>query len=224
MLLLRRSLALCFFLVVFLVLCQSSSFAQSAPTAVQPTQPEQPQAPMPAVSALADPAKYVAQQFGPSFKVNPKFPPMFGDLDGDGNEDVVLFANSATPLLGQEQFEFKVEDPYDAYFGSGDPAITSEFNLHMDGSSDIVIVLGWRLPPQPVRKSNKAKRVSKFVLINTPFRSCSMTSFRLKKKDIQAIETVDRTNLHSIVFWDGKRWRWNAQGIGEEGPFQADQK
>lgn len=133
---------------------------------------------------------------------------MFGDLDGDGNEDVVLVATSSTPLLSEEQFSFKVEDPYDSYFGTGNPKITSQFTLHFDGSSRcILIVFGWRLPP------SKSRRISKFVLINTPFASVNIVNLRLKKKNIQAIEAIDRTTLHALVFFDGKHWHWSAQGM-----------
>jgi hypothetical protein len=170
---------------------------------------------MAAASPLADPAAYVLQQFGPSFKVVSKLPPLFGDLNGDDAEDVVLFATSPTPLLSREQFNFKVEDPYDAYFGTGDVSITAQFTLHFDSSaSDMLIVFGWR-QPAPVHKT---KRASKFVLINTPFVTASLVDLRLKKKNIKAIQAVDRTTLHSLVFWDGKKWRWSAQGMGSDEP------
>jgi hypothetical protein len=164
-----------------------------------------------AAPPLADPAAYAARQFGPSFTVDPKVPPLFADLDGDGDEDLVLVATSPTPLLSQELFHFKAEDPYDAYFGTGDVKITSTFTLHFDGSGrQILIVFGWRLPPE-----HNAKRTTKFVLINTPFETISIAiaKMRIKKKDIQAMETVDRTSTHALVFWDGKRWRWSAQGL-----------
>jgi hypothetical protein len=165
-------------------------------------------APPPAAPPIANPAAYVASQFGSSFKLDPNVPPMFGDLDGDGNEDLVLVGTSSTPLMSQELFSFKVEDPYDAYFGTGNPKITSQFTLHFDGSSRcFLIVFGWRLP------STKSKRVSKFVLINTPFESASLVKLRLKKKNIQAIDAVDRTTLHALLFWDGRRWHWSAQGM-----------
>ncbi len=208
---LRRSFALCF----FLVLCLPPALAQSAQGPESSAQPQQPEGPTPAESPLPDPAAYVLQQFGSSYKLAPSLPPLFGDLDGDGAEDVVLFATSATPLLSREQFNFKVEDPYDAYFGTDDVSITSQFTLHFDSSaSDILIVFGWR-QPAPVHNT---KRFSKFVLINTPFVTASLVDLRLKKKNIKAIEAVDRTTLHSLVFWDGKHWRWNAQGLGSEEP------
>lgn len=154
-------------------------------------------------------AAYLSSQFGASFTLDPSIAPMFGDLDGDGREDLVLVGTSSTPLLSQAEFNFKVEDPYDSYFGTGDPRITSQFTLHFDGSSRcILIVFNWRQPPPA-----KLKLPMKFVLINTPFDSVKIVNFRLKKKSMQAIESVDRTSLHSLLFWDGKHWRWSAQGM-----------
>lgn len=175
------------------------------PASPVPAQSAQP----PTASSLADPAVYAASQFGPSFKLDPKILPMFGDLDGDGNEDLVMVGTSSTPLLSQELFSFKVKDPYDGYFGTGDPRITSQFALHFDGSSRcFLIVFGWRLPPP-----TNSKLIYKFVLINTPFETASLVNLRLKKKNIQAIDVVDRTTLHALLFWDGKRWHWSAQGM-----------
>ncbi len=173
-------------------------------------------APPPAASPLGDASAYLARQFGPTFKLDAKVPPMFGDFDGDGNEDVVLIGTSGAPLQSQEEFGFKVADPYDAYYGTGDPHITSQFALHFDGSArDILIVFGWRLP-QPTR----SKRITKFVLINTPFESASIVNLRLKKKNLQAIEAIDRTTLHSLIFWDGRRWHWSAQGMDGDESFK----
>jgi hypothetical protein len=181
-------------LAVFLLL--------ASPLLAQPTPPA-------TASPIGDPQAYVARQFGASFKLDPTIPPMFGDLDGDGNQDLVLVATSSEPLLSQKEFGFKVEDPYDAYYGTGDPRITSQFTLHFDGSSRcFLIVFGWRLPP-----SKPNSKPSKFVLINTPFESAGTVNLRLKKKNVQAIEAIDRTTLHALIFWDGKRWHWSAQGM-----------
>lgn len=174
-----------------------------------------------AVKAIPDPAAFVAQQFGSSFTVDPTIPPLFGDLDGDGNEDVVLVATSLTPLLSQDEFHFKVEDPYDGYFGTGDVKVTSSFNLHFDGSGhDILIVFSWR---QPIVQDPKqeAKHPTKFVLINTPFQTLSINAakMRLKKISVQPMETVDHTSLHSLIFWNGKHWRWSGQEMDGDEPL-----
>jgi hypothetical protein len=185
-------------LVICLFLC-SPLLAQSAPP--------------PKATPPPDLAAYVVSQFGSAFTLDPTIPPMFGDLDGDGNEDLILVGQSGAPLQSKEQLHFSVEDPYDAYFGTGDTRITSMFTLHFDGSARcILVVFGWRLPPES-RPKAKAKIVSKFVLINTPFETIKIVDLRLKKKNLQAIETVDRDTLHALVFWDGKRWHWRAEGM-----------
>ncbi len=194
-----------------LLRCLTACVLLSLPIQAQP-------ASSPVASQLADPAAYVERQFGTTFQLDPTIPPMFGDLDGDGNEDLVLVGTSSAPLMSQQQFRFKVEDPYDSYYGTGDPKITTQFALHFDGSSRcLLVVLGWRLPPDTKSKA----RIAKYVLINTPFESVSIVNLRLKKKNIQAVETLDRTSLHALVFWDGRRWRWSAQGMdGDDSLFK----
>jgi hypothetical protein len=195
-----RRFAVCL-LLALLVLASSPLLAQTVP--------------QPQVSPLGDPAAYLERQFGPTFKLDATVAPMFGDLDGDGAEDVVMVATSSAPLQSQEQFGFKVADPYDAYYGTGNVRITSQFTLHFDGSSRcILIVFNWRSP------SANSKRPTKFVLINTPFESTSIVHLRLKKKNLHAIEAVDRTTLHSLIFWDGKHWHWSAQGMEGDDSFR----
>jgi hypothetical protein len=173
--------------------------------------------PQPAAAPIPDMVAYAASQFGPTFTLDPTIKPMFGDLDGDGNEDLILVGRSDAPLASKDQFDFKVEDPYDAYYGTGETRITSSFSLHFDGSARcILVVFGWRMPPHTKLKP-KSKLASKYVLINTPFETVSIVNLRLKQKHVQAIEAVDRDTLHALIFWDGKRWLWRAQGMeGDE--------
>jgi hypothetical protein len=45
-------------------------------------------------------------------------------------------------------------------------------------------------------------------------------NLRLKKKNLQAIEAIDRSTLHSLIFWDGRRWHWSAQGMEGDDSFK----
>src|ERR1700681_1206477 len=75
-------------------------------------------------------AALVKQQFGPTFKLPPKFPtPLItGDFDGDGVEDVAIVADSKEPIPDSYAFKYELADPYGAYFGFGNPAISATFN------------------------------------------------------------------------------------------------
>ena len=162
---------------------------------------------------------WLARQFGPSFKLDPKISQMTGDFFGDGHEALAVVATSKTPLLAADEFHFKVADPYDGYFGTGSVKITSTFTLHFDGSARcLLIVNDWRHLASPKSAKDKAKDEQKYVLINTPFETVAAVNLTLKKKKrMQALETVDYTSRHSLVFFDGRRWRWSAQGMeGDE--------
>ena len=46
---------------------------------------------------------------------------MFGDLDGDGVEDVVIAARCKNPMLDEAEHNYTVMDPYNDFYGYGDP-------------------------------------------------------------------------------------------------------
>lgn len=176
--------------------------------AQNPPQPA-PTTPVP----LADPAAYIAREFGPDFKYDPRVAPMVGDLDGDGRQDLVLVARAKKPLAGREKYHYEVDDPYDSYFGNGDVRQTSQFTLHFDGSErQLLIVFAWR-DAETQRKLHPAK----CVLINTPFDRAQFLTIRLQRKPQGAISLVEHSTLHTIVFLKGHKWHWQAQGMaGDE--------
>ena len=103
----------------------------------------------------------VDEQFGPGFKLDPKFEPQKGDFDGDGEEDIALVATGGKPLGGESGYDYKVEDPYNGYFGWGNPKVTSQFGSADGGPARRVLIIhSWQKP------TPKAK----FVLINLPLR------------------------------------------------------
>lgn len=132
-----------------------------------------------------------------------------GDLDGDGTEDAVIIAKAGgNPLGGQQQHGYKVVDPFDSYFGFGDPRITRQF-----GSSDpdrdyaLLVIHNWRA----------ATPKAKFVIINLPFDRLWLQPSTLKKKTRTAIMTEEAGLMQSTVYWDGKRYRY-VPGTGEAEP------
>jgi hypothetical protein len=158
-----------------------------------------------ASSGCAEAAESIVRQFGPEFKVVTQFPPLFGDLDGDGQEDAVAVATGSA-LGGQAEFHYKVVDPYNAYFGWGDPELTSTFeSLHPGPKRHILVVHSW--------KAEKPK--AKFVIINLPFEHISLARAMVKKKTVWAISAEESSSLVSLTYWDGKRYRWRATSMGE---------
>ncbi len=202
-----------FFAVLLLTIMTS---AQSQPAAAASSQ----RAGI-SVEIPADVAKIVAQQFGAKFKivdkapgpvlkmskddeVPPWTPLLIADLDGDGVADAVIVVRCKNPLLDAMQFNYKVADPYDAYFGYGDPKVTLQFGA-LDPDRNLFLLIIHGAGPEGWRA---AAPKAKFVIINTPFDRLSVSRFMLKKKLVSAINAEESGALTSAVFWDGKRYRW----------------
>src|ERR1700724_954166 len=91
---------------------------------------QQPPAAAPAPSPGVELAAVVKQQFGPTFSLPQGYatPMITADFDGDGVEDVAIVADSKEPLPDSYSFKYTVADPYNSYFGMGNPAVTANFN------------------------------------------------------------------------------------------------
>lgn len=158
------------------------------------------QSPAPSLDAQ----QVCTREFGDAFKLDPKFPPMLADLDGDGQEDVVLVATGKKPLAGELDHHYRVIDPYDAYFGFGDPKITVQFAAtNALEARYLLVVHNWRAPK------------AKFVIINLPFENLSLIRVTHKKKVTAAIHVEETGGLDADVYWDGKKYRWAPSSMGE---------
>jgi hypothetical protein len=173
-----------------------------------------PQASQPAVSSApnddaAQVAAIVKQQFGATFKLPAKFPtPLItADFDGDGVEDVAIVASSKEPLPDSFAFKYEVADPYNAFFGFGDPKITSSMSNDPDHTHHLLVIFGsgkeaWRA----------ATPKAKFVLINVPFDSLEVGRMLISKKKppIFVIKALETQVMSSAVWWDAKKkkWKW----------------
>jgi hypothetical protein len=152
----------------------------------------------------------IKQQFGPTFTATTKMPRVIltADFDGDGVEDVVIAADSEDPMPDSFQYKYQVSDPYNAFFGFGDPQHTSSM-AHFDPghTHDLLIIFGagpdaWR----------SATPKAKFVLINVPFDTFEVGRLLIKKNKppIFVIKVLEARLMESNVFYDikKKRWRW----------------
>ena len=174
-------------------------------------------------AAPADLAALVEKQFGPDFQIvtespiakitgaalldrtPPKWKPLFtADLDGDGVEDAIIVARNNNATIGAAAYGYKVYDAYNDHFGYGNPQVTASFNGNDPIHNMLLLVIhgsgaqAWR--------SEKPK--AKFVLINVPFEQVSVTRNMFKKKTIDAIRVEESDTISSVLFFDGKKYRY----------------
>lgn len=149
--------------------------------------------------STADLQSMVDTQFGVGFKIDTTFVPQTGDFDGDGEQDIAIVAIGGKPLGGESGYNYRVEDPYNGYFGWGDPKVTSQFGS-VDGgpARRILIIHSWQKP------TPKAK----FVLINVPFAKWDISKKMLKKRVISILEIQEFTGMGAMLVFDGKKYRW----------------
>ena len=177
----------------------------------------------------ADLSALVKTQFGPGFEIvtqsplskiggakvipdetsnEPWNPLLIGDFDGDGVEDVAIIARNKNALIGSDAYGYKVTDPYNEHFGYGTVSVTMDFNSQDPVHNlDLLIIHGvgkegWR--------ADKPK--AKYVIINIPFELASVARATLKKKVIDAIRVEESDTMSSLVFWDGKKYRYSPGG------------
>jgi hypothetical protein len=131
-------------------------------------------------------------------------PLLIGDFDGDGVEDAVIIARNKNALIESDAYNYKVSDPYDEHFGYGTASVTMDFNAHDPVHNlDLLIIHGsgkegWR--------AEKPK--AKYVIINVPFELASVARATLKKKAVDAIRVEESDTISSLIFWDGKKYRY----------------
>ena len=155
---------------------------------------------------------FVQQQFGAEFTWLPDVGAVFGDLDGDGIEDIAIAARCKNPMVDQAEHNYTVIDPYNAFFGYGNPSITTTFSAGDPADRGLVVLIingsgpdGWRA----------AKPKAKFVVVNLPFKQISVKKLQVsKKKTVEAIYVQETGELgeSSAVFFDGKKFRYVPMG------------
>jgi hypothetical protein len=154
---------------------------------------------------------YVQRQFGKEFTIIPEIEPMYGDLDGDGVEDVVIAAHCKNPLPEQAEHNFTVVDPYYEFYGFGDPKVTTTFSEADPALRGLMVLIVRGSGPDAWRSATPK---AKFVLVHVPFRSITVKKMKLRKKMIEAIyvEEAGETQESSAVYFDGRTFRYVPMG------------
>jgi hypothetical protein len=198
--------------VTGLLLVSGTSFDLAAQSKKQPPPPPaHAKSPSPAVTD-----DYVHKQFGDNCSVLAGPPQFVGDMDGDGVDDLVIAARCKNPMADRDEYGFLVADPYDSFMGFGDVKVTSTFASDSPERRGICLLIvhgegaaAWRV------ETPKAK----FLLINLPFKTLTVKRLALKKKTVLGVymeEKGEGEDMSSVVFWDGKKYRYQPLGSSLE--------
>ncbi len=158
----------------------------------------------------------IHKQFGDNCSLLAGPPQFVADLDDDGIDDLVVAAKCKNPMADKDEYSFVVADPYDTSLGYSDVKVTSTFASDAPERRGISLLIihgtekdAWRA------ETPKAK----FLLINLPFKTLTVKRLALKKKTILGIymeETGEGEDTSSVVFWDGKKYRYQQLGSALE--------
>ena len=129
-----------------------------------------------------------------------------------GFDDLVVAAKCKNPMADKDEYSFVVADPYDSFLGYSDVKVTSTFASDEPDRRGICLLVihgtekeGWRAETPK----------GKFVLINLPFKTLTVKKFALKKKTVLGIymeEKGEGEDTSSVVYWDGKKYRYENLG------------
>jgi hypothetical protein len=196
-------------LILMLVAFASpASFATKKPL---PPPPAPAKSPTPAVTD-----EYIHKEFGENCFLLGGPPQFVGDLDGDGIDDLVVAARCKNPMIDQAEYGFRVIDPYDSFLGFGDVKITSSFASDEPERKGVCLLVVHGVGPEAWR-SDKPK--PKFLMINLPFKTLAVKKLALKKRTVLGVfmeEQGEGEQTSSVVFWDGKKYRYQIVGSNFE--------
>src|SRR5580698_10324747 len=187
--------------------------AGSAPLAADSKKKQSPPPPAHAktpVPAVTD--EYVHKEFGDNCSLLPGPPQFVADMDGDGVDDLIIAGRCKNPMADQAEYGFRVADPYDSFLGFGDVKVTSTFASDEPERKGVSLLIVHGVGPDAWR-SDKPK--SKFVLINLPFKTLTVKRLAVKKKTVLGVymeEKGEGEATASVVFWDGKKYRYQVLG------------
>jgi hypothetical protein len=191
-------------LPVLALLVVVSAAAQTKPV---PPPPAHAKHPSPAVND-----ELIHKQFGDNCSLMQGPEQFTADLDGDGVDDLVVAAKCKNPMADKDEYSFDVSDPYDSFLGFGDVRVTSTFASDVPERRGVSLLIihgaekdGWQAETPK----------GKFVLINIPFKTLTVKRLTLKKRTMLGIymeEVGEGESTSSVLFWDGKKYRYTQLG------------
>jgi hypothetical protein len=156
--------------------------------------------------------EYIHKQFGDNCSLLAGPQQFVADLDGDGVDDLVVAAKCKNPMADKDEYSFVVADPFDTALGYSDVKVTSTFASDAPDRRGVTLLIvhgaekgAWQA------ETPKAK----FLLINLPFKTLTVKKLARKKETILGIymeEAGDGEHTSSVLFWDGKKYRYQMLG------------
>ena len=194
--------------VLFVLLAIAATAATlSAEKKQPPPPPAHAKSPAPAVTD-----EYIHKEFGDNCSLLSGPPQFAGDLDGDGVDDLVIAGRCKNPMADQDEYGFRVSDPYDSFLGFGDVKVTSTFASDEPERKGLCLLIVHGVGPEGWR-SDKPK--PKFLLINLPFKTIAVKRLAVRKRTLLGIymeEKGEGESTSSVLYWDGKKYHYQQLG------------
>jgi hypothetical protein len=158
---------------------------------------------------------FVQKEFGSSCTLNPSVAAATGDLNNDGTPDIVVPARCKNPLADAAENHYVVLDPYYAFYGFGDPKVTTQFATSEPENRSLALLIihgvgadAWRTPEEK----------GKFLIVNLAYGQITTRKLQLKKKVVTAIyvNELGGNQTVSVLFWDGKKYKYQPMGSSME--------
>jgi hypothetical protein len=199
------------FVASAIVIVVSSSVSAEQSKKTPPPPPAHAKSPSPLVTD-----EYIHKQFGDNCSLLQGPPQFVADLDGDGVDDLVIAARCKNPMADQAEYSFTVSDPYDSFMGYSDIKVTSTFASDEPERRGVSLLIVHGIGKDAWRAETPK---AKFLLINLPFKTLTVKRLALKKKTVLGIymeEQGEGENTSSVLFWDGKKYRYQMLGSDME--------
>jgi hypothetical protein len=170
-------------------------------------------------TANLDPASvdnnFVQKQFGSSCTVHTAVPAVSGDLNGDGIEDIVIAARCKDPMMDAAENHYTVLDPYFAFYGFGDPKITTQFSTADPENRGLALLIIHGAGAEAWRA---AEPKAKFLIVNLAYKQVNAKPLIVKKKQVLAIYVIEsgEDQMTSAMFFDGKKYKYQPMGSSME--------